>query len=294
MDNDMKKVQLVLGSGGARGIAHIGVIERLLEDGYEIESIAGCSMGAVIGGMYCAGYLDAYKEWLLTLNKSDVFSLMDFTWSQVGFIKGDRVFDIMRHITGEQRIEDFDIPFVAVAADLLTYEEVYFDKGDLYDALRASIAIPGVFTPVWGENAVWVDGGVLNPVPVNRTRKKEGSIVIAVNLNGPDLPGSMQTNGMSMQVSEDLDAESWFQKMRWQWMTKENNGNGNMSMVDLLKKSYSLTQHKLIDMHLKLYQPDVVVEIPKSAGQTFDFYKAESMIEIGKSAYNQAMKKAGI
>src|SRR5690554_973749 len=185
-DQPSKKVHLVLGSGGARGIAHIAVIENLLADGYEIISVVGCSMGAVVGGLYCTGHLSVYRDWLLTLNRSHIFSLLDFTLSNVGFVKGDRILGRMHEITGDQLIEELKIPFVAVATDVVKGEEVYFDEGDLYHAMRASISIPGFFTPVTQEGSVLVDGGVLNPLPLNAVNKSVDAIVVAVSLNGRD------------------------------------------------------------------------------------------------------------
>jgi len=142
-----KKVHLVLGSGGARGIAHIAVIEELQKAGYEIIEVIGCSMGAVVGGIYAAGHLPEYKKWLLGLSKKDVFDLLDFTFAKQGFVKGEKLFAKHVEVTGEEKIEDFPIPFTAVATDMRQHKEVHFNKGDLYKALRASVSIPGFFVP---------------------------------------------------------------------------------------------------------------------------------------------------
>ena len=171
----MKKVQLVLGSGGARGIAHIAIIEGLVNDGIEIEAVYGCSMGAVIGGIFAAGHLEEYKEWLLGLSKNDVFDLMDFTLTKEGFIKGDKIFDKHREMTGELLIEEFNIPFTAVALDIKSGKEIYFTKGELYQALRGSVAIPGFIIPHRTESYVLIDGGVTNPLPLNLAVKKKGA-----------------------------------------------------------------------------------------------------------------------
>jgi NTE family protein len=184
----MKKVQLVLGSGGARGIAHIAIIEGLVKDGIEIEAIYGCSMGAVIGGIFAAGHLEEYKEWLLSLSKNDVFELMDFTLTKKGFIKGDKIFDKHREMTGELLIEEFDIPFTAVALDIKSGKEIYFTKGDLYQALRGSVAIPGFIIPHRTESYVLIDGGVTNPLPLNLAVRKEERVVLAIDLIGPKDP----------------------------------------------------------------------------------------------------------
>ncbi|MGZ5135680.1 MAG: patatin-like phospholipase family protein, partial [Flavitalea sp.] len=178
------KVHLVLGSGGARGVAHIGVIEVLEESGYEIISVAGCSMGAVVGGIYAAGFQNAYKDWLLSLTKPMLFEIMDFTISRQGFLKGERIFSKFQQITGQLSIEQLKVPFIAVAADMAQNKEVHYRTGDLYKALRASIAIPGIFTPVIENGQFLVDGGVLNPLPLNLVVKKGQELIVAVNLNG--------------------------------------------------------------------------------------------------------------
>lgn len=180
-----KKVQLVLGSGGARGLAHIGVIEELEREGYEIIEVIGCSMGAVVGGMYCAGFLKEYKEWILSLNRNLVFNMLDLTFPNLGFLKGERVLGRMHDLTGDQNIENLIIPFKAIATDMIHKEEVVFDKGDLYAAMRASMSIPGVFTPIKQDQRILVDGAVLNPLPLNHIVKRKDALVIAVNLNGP-------------------------------------------------------------------------------------------------------------
>jgi len=144
----MAKIRLVLGSGGARGIAHIGVIEELLNEGHEIVEVVGCSMGAVVGCIFCAGHLQSYKEWLLTLTRSAVFNLTDFTFTRQGFVKGEKVFSTILDMTGPQDIENLPIPFTAVATNMANMREVHINKGDLFRALRASIAITGIFTPV--------------------------------------------------------------------------------------------------------------------------------------------------
>lgn len=178
-----KSISLVLGSGGARGYAHIGIIEVLEDYGYEIKSIAGSSMGALIGGLYACGKLDVYREWVLTLDVLDVLKLLDFTIGKIGFIKGDRVFSIMEEMIGENNIEDLPISFTAVATNLTTQKEVWLQKGSLSVAVRASIALPTIFTPVEIKNKILIDGGILNPVPIEPTLSDMTDLTFAVNLN---------------------------------------------------------------------------------------------------------------
>lgn len=177
-----KRVALVLGSGGARGYAHIGVIEELERRGYEIACIAGCSMGAVVGGIYAAGKLDVYKQWIEGLDYLDVLRLVDVSF-RLGAIRGDKVFGQIRKIVGELDIEQLRIPYTAVATDLTHQQEVWFQEGCLHQAMRASAAIPSLFTPVVQGNRVLVDGGILNPLPIVPVVSSHCDLIVAVNLN---------------------------------------------------------------------------------------------------------------
>ena len=284
----MKKVHLVLGSGGARGMAHIGVIEMLEEEGYEICEVIGCSMGAVVGGIYCAGFLKEYKQWLIGLSKSNVFSLFDFTFTTQGFVKGDRIFQKIQEFTGEQQIEQLKIPFTAVSTDILNKKEVYFTSGNLFKALRASIAIPGVFTPVINEDSILVDGGVLNPLPLNLVDKRDDAIIVAVNLNGP-------VEHLPKQPAKEMESSSY-----WEWFPKfpvigkkENLTQPKVlpkiSLFDLVNTSYDFTQDRLTEMLIDHHSPDLLIELPRNSCNVFEFYRATEMIEAGKNAYRTAM-----
>jgi NTE family protein len=176
-------VSLVLGSGGARGYAHIGVIEELVAQGFDIRSVAGSSMGALVGGVYAAGQLDAFRDWVKPLQRFDVLRLLDWTFSGGGLIKGDRIIDKLRELTGEANIEDLPITFTAVAVDLMAQREVWFSRGRLFDAIRASIAIPTILRPHYYEGRTLVDGGLLNPVPITPTLRDLTDCTIAVDIN---------------------------------------------------------------------------------------------------------------
>ncbi len=281
----MAKVRLILGSGGARGIAHIGVIEELINDGHEIIEVVGCSMGAVVGGIFCAGHLQPYKEWLLTLTRSSVFSLTDFTFTRQGFVKGEKVFSTILDMTGPQNIEDFPIPFTAVATNIANMTEVHISKGNLFRALRASIAIPGIFTPVSEGKNILVDGGVLNPLPVNLVEKNPGEIVVAVNINAPELVSTKISPKKNQAIPK-----TWV-PISWPFGKKDiENQPPSYSLIELLQTSYDHTQDRLTEMIIKHFQPDLVVSIPRSSCATFEFYKAKEMIELGKKAYHDAHK----
>lgn len=295
---------MVLGSGGARGIAHIGVIQMLLQDGYEIIEVIGSSMGAVVGGMYCAGFLTQYTEWLLKQSKSDVYRLFDITFSMKGFVKGERIFGVLEQLAGKQQIEKLPVPFTAIATDMLTRTEVHFTEGDLYKALRASTGIPGVFTPVAENNSLFVDGGVLNPLPVNLVKRREDSIIVAVNLNGsfsneilvekkPDSAGLSQTENESQAILNKL--RSFFNSAsRTEAKAPEAIVVPNLSMFELLNASYDATLDRLVEITLESSPADILVEIPRNACSVFEFYRSAELINLGKTAYTNAMVRSGL
>lgn len=177
-----KQIALVLGSGGARGYAHIGVIEEIERRGYEVVCIAGCSMGAVIGGIYAAGKLGEYRDWVESLDYLDVLRLLDVSF-RLGAIRGERVFGKIHEILGEIDIEQLPIPYTAVATDLTNQQEIWFQEGCLHQAMRASAAIPSLFTPVMQGTRMLVDGGLLNPLPIVPVVSTHADLIVAVNLN---------------------------------------------------------------------------------------------------------------
>lgn len=296
-----KKVHLVLGSGGARGLAHISVIESLEEEGYEIIEIIGCSMGAVIGGFYASGHLKEYKEWLFGLSKSDVFELMDFTFTKQGFIKGEKIFNRLKEMTGELNIEDFKIPFTAVATDIKNNKEVHFKEGDLFKALRATVSIPGVFIPVIQGNKLLVDGGVLNPMPVNLVEKEEGAIVIAVNLNAPAEEQFKPTKKSKKELARKNEIQKWIEKMLPDGLVEytkrhekeDPEATEEFSLMGLMEATFSFTQDRLTTYILEAYKPDVLISIPRNAAGTFEFYESEKIYKLGKERYKEAMKASG-
>ncbi|OZC37185.1 alpha/beta hydrolase [Marinobacter vinifirmus] len=210
-----KTVALTLGSGGARGYAHIGAIEVLVERGYKIAAISGCSMGALIGGMYAAGKLKEYKDWVTGLGQFDVIKLLDLTFSSIGAIRGEKVFSIVREILGDTRIEDLPIPFTAVATDLLAHKEIWFQEGPLDKAIRASIAIPSVVTPLVLDGRVLVDGAVLNPLPIIPTISAHADLIMAVNLAGEE-EQLQRIPDAALTPAEDTggDMEEWMDALR--------------------------------------------------------------------------------
>jgi len=276
-----KSVALVLSSGGSRGLAHIGVINELVKQGFQITSVSGSSIGSVIGGLYAMGKLQEYTEWVRTLNKKDVWGFMDLTLSTHGLLKGERVFDKMKTFIPDMNIEDMPIPFAAVAIDILQEKEVVFTKGSFYEAARASVAIPAVFTPVKYTDTILVDGGVLNPIPIEHVLRKNGDMLIVVNLYGEktvDIPKEKNIdNGYLNRLMNTL-------------LTLISTGDkSSKGYYSLLSSTTSAMIHKIAKMNIEKHKPDIVINIPCDSANTFDFYKAKELIELGESAAKKAI-----
>jgi NTE family protein len=285
------KLALVLSGGGARGIAHIGVIEELERQGFKIKSISGTSMGALVGGVYAVGKMQEYKNWIYTLDKLDVFKLVDFTFSKQGLIKGDRVLNKMKEFIPDINIEDLKIFYAATATDISSREEVVFTKGSLYEAIRASISIPTVFTPVKTENSILVDGGVINNIPVNHVKRTKDDILIAVHVNA-DIPvykPISPKNEIDKKQSLYLKRIKEFQSKLYKNLTM---GKGDeMGYFNLINKTINLLIHQISKMTIEKYPPDILVNISRNSCGTFDFYKAEELVEIGRHAAIKSLKE---
>lgn len=277
-----QKVSLVLSGGGARGIAHIGVIEALEEKGFEISAVAGTSMGALIGGIYALGKIDVYKNWLCTLDKMKVFSLVDFTFSGLGLVKGDKLFHKMRELIEDANIEDLRIPFVAVAADIINKKEVVFTSGSVLDAIRASIAIPTVFTPVKTETGLLVDGGIINNLPIDHIKRSNGDILIAVNVNAHipyDKPAVKKNETAPKPTGYKEKIKAFYDQLN-----KNNplSGEERFGYFDVINKTISFMTYRTTQLSLEKYSPDIIINISHDSCSTYDFYKAEEMIETGR------------
>lgn len=276
-----------MASGGARGVAHIGIIEKLEAANCDIVEVAGCSMGAVIGGLYAAGKLNEYKEWLLNLKRSDVFRQMDFTFAKHGFVKGEKIFSTITDFIGPQKIENLKIPFTAVATDLLSGEEVSFKKGDLYQAMRASVSIPGIFTPVVHKDEpqrLLVDGGVINPLPLNHVEPSEDHIVVAVDINAAgDKP-------KIMEKEEESTEKSWL-NLNFSFFKTEDSKQ-DPGLMDVMQVSYEHMQNKIIQQSLEKYNPDYLIRIPRSTCGVFDFHQSAQLIRVGKEAYEKQVENS--
>jgi NTE family protein len=283
-----QKVALVLSSGGARGLAHVGVIEELEENDFEISSISGSSIGALVGGIYATGNLKAYKEWMSDLDKLDVFKLMDFTISKEGFIKGDRVFSEVKKFLCDCKIENLPIPLSIVATDLRNRKEMVFTKGDLCNAIRCSSAIPTIIQPRRHNNQVYIDGGVLNPVPVNCVKRHPEDILVVVNLNAyKTIVEKIKETPVPTKYSPQI--ELFIQK--WQkYFPRKDENDVKFGFLDLMNVSFDMIQDKLSEQIIKAFNPDILVNISRDSCGTFEYNKAVEMIELGRKSFQEAIK----
>ena len=279
-----KDVSLVLSGGGARGIAHIGVIEELEKQGYNIKSISGTSMGALVGGIYAIGKMQEYKNWIYTLDKLEVFKLLDFTLSIQGLVKGDRVFNKMREFIPDMNIEDLKINYAATATDLIEKKEVVFTRGSIFDAIRASVSIPTVFTPVETENSLLVDGGVIDNIPISHVKRTKNDILIVVYVNAdvpvykPFLPKEEKEHKNSTYKKKIRDFQAYLSK------NNPITNNEKLGYFNLINKTIALLTYQVAKMTIEKYPPDILINVSRDTCSTFDFYKAEELVEIGRHA----------
>ena len=281
LKSTMKTVSLVLGSGGARGLAHIGIIHWLEENNYSIRSIAGSSIGALIGGIYAAGKLDEYEQWVRAIKKIDIVTLLDLSWGKSGLVKGDKIINTLVGLVGEQLIEDLPIHYTAVAADLQSQKEIWIKSGRLFDAIRASMSIPLLFTPFRHGGMDLIDGGVLNPVPVAPTIGDGTETTIAVNLGGPeDSPeqsgGDIPSTGSHLSTFHDR-INHFIKQQR----SAINSTSRDWGAYEIAIQAFEAMQNTIARQKLAAYPPDVVIDIARNACRTLEYDRASEMIELG-------------
>jgi NTE family protein len=282
MSHTGKTISLVLGSGGARGHAHIGVIKAIEERNIEIRNIAGTSMGSVIGGMYAAGELQTYTEWACALSKKDVVKLLDFSFSWTSVFKGERIFDVLRDLIGDRNIEDLDRGFTAVATAIDEQREVWINRGSLFDAIHASAAVPGLFTPVELGGRSLVDGGLVNPIPIAPTLNDRTDLTIAVNLNS--LADTYEPPETAETEDEPQSSDGYrerISKFVAEMMQSDDDTPSAPDAAELLTKSIDVMQGSIARLKLAAYAPDKVVDIPRDACSFFEFYRANEMSDLG-------------
>ncbi len=315
-----RRVALVLGSGGARGYAHIGVIEELEARGYRVVAIAGCSMGALVGGIYAAGQLRGYRDWVCRLDYFDVLKLVDVTWSPMGAMRASKVMEKLESLVGDVRIEELPIPVTTVATDLVRQREVWSQSGPLLEAIRASIAVPGVITPVHRGDQVLVDGGLLNPLPIIPTVSAHADFVMAVNVTAHSprpvsleelLPPDQAAEERARERERDaggIDFGGWVEEVRSvasRWFDGLGGGNGSAEgdqseagirrrqwgRLDMVLESFDITQAALAKYKVAGYPPDVLIEVPKTVCGAYEFHRAEALIALGRHLAVEALDR---
>ncbi|MCW4149376.1 patatin-like phospholipase family protein [Halomonas sp. 18H] len=314
-----RRVMLALGSGGARGYAHIGVIEELEARGYEIVALSGCSMGALVAGVYAAGQLSAYRDWVCRLDYFDVLRLVDVTWSPMGAMKASKVMSKLSELVGDALIEDLPVPVTTVATDLTRQREVWFQSGSLLKAVRASIAVPGVITPVYRGSQVLVDGGLLNPLPVMPAVEARADFVMAVNATAqtsrpisldamlpPDEAAEERAREEARDASEGVDFDGWMKGVKGATRRLFDGFGGGESdeepgtqerdqrawgRLDMMLASFDIAQGAIANYRLAGYPPDVLVKIPKTVCGAYEFHRAEALIRLGRHLAREALDK---
>ncbi|MDH4943890.1 patatin-like phospholipase family protein [Sulfurimonas sp. C5] len=278
-----KDIALYLGSGGARGYAHIGVIRELERQGYNIKFISGSSMGALIGGLYASGKLDIYEEWVLNLDPIDILKLVDFSFKKGGVIEGEKVFNIIADMIGNPNIEELSIPYVAVATDIKSKQPYYFTKGSLVEAIRASIAIPTLFTPVIKNEMVLVDGGLCNPLGIIQPTDSN-LYTIAVDLSGD------KNINKDFQL-QNSDKNKFVKKIHDFFQAKKV-ASQKINSVQIIQDSIETMQKIISDAHLEKIKPDLTIFIPGNLCQFYEFHKAEEVIYYGTQSAKSSLLKS--
>lgn len=325
-----KRVALALSSGGPRGFAYIGALEELERRGYEVSSIAGTSIGALVGGVYAAGHLAEFKEWLLSLNKWKVFSLMDLSLSMNHIVKGDKIIEAMKEIVPDVKIEDMARPFCAIATNLYTGEEVIFDSGDLFSAIRASMSIPSLFKPVQYGNTVLIDGHSSNCLPLNRVKRRRGDILVGFDVNYFDVDAivatvedakqkradyeqlrnakDLEVKSVATTIKSDEDTSFWgklkeygsvrleamreVRSFREAYIDNLPDTEWEDNYYGIIDRTFSIMNQHNSRLMVELCKPDILVQMPfDSYGDMSDYALANEIIEKGREQMSNALDK---
>jgi len=291
-NSEAKTVSLVLGSGGARGLAHIGIINWLEEHNYKIVSVSGSSIGALIGGVYALGKLDEYEHWVRAISATDMVKLLDFSFSRDGFVRGEKIISTLKELTGDSLIEDLPIPFIAVASDVVREREVWLKNGSLFDAIRASISLPLFFEPAEINGDKLLDGGILNPVPIAPTFNDDSDITVAVNLGGKPDPAFRMPE---LTTEEDEDEDDFSAKVadfvRSLDISKKVAATDTVSMLDIANRTFDAMQSAIARQQLAAYPPDIQLVIPNNVCNTLEFDRAPEMIQLGYELAERELAK---
>jgi NTE family protein len=285
-------VSLALGGGGARGLAHIGVIRWLTENGYIIRSIAGSSMGALVGGIYATSKLDVYAEWVSAIERMDVVRMLDPAFSRAGLFKGERIIGVLRNLIGDCAIEDLPISFTAVATNLLSGEEVWLREGKLFDAIRASIATPLIFTPFQYGARTLLDGALVNPLPIAAILGDTTDLTIAVNLSAP-----AELRPLPPASAPIVNRGANWRRIR-AFIERGLKGDRMPGLrvlgpIDIAFESMQMMQDTIARLKIAANLPDVIVEIPRNACGYHEFWRAKELIALGYERAARAFATRG-
>ncbi|MDO9218377.1 MAG: patatin-like phospholipase family protein [Lacisediminimonas sp.] len=298
----------MLGGGGARGYAHIGVIQWLTENGYLIRNIAGTSMGALVGGIYAAGKLSTYAEWALALERMEVVRLLDLSFDGAGLFKGERVMGVLRNLVGDVRIEDLDIAFTAVAMDLDSGREIWLRDGALFDAIRASIAIPLLLTPVEYRGRTLVDGGQVKTVPIAPTLNDTNDQTVVLNQGGAAEAGAEPVESTDPRLATGASApaaatttgklptqDDYAGRIRAfvESLYPRATAADTPGMIDVALRSMEAMENTIARLKMAAYTPDIIIQIPRNACRIHEFWRAEDLIRLGRERTARAFGRNG-
>jgi NTE family protein len=291
-----KTVSLVLGSGGARGFAHIGAIRYLEENGYDIRSVSACSMGALVGGVYACGQLDTFENWVRAITKLDIVRLLDVSWGREGLVEGERIIGVLKELIGDRLIEELPIAYTAVASDIQREKEVWLKRGSLFAAIRASISLPLFFTPFELDGVKLLDGGILNPVPIAPTFEDGTDMTIAINLGAPPTGKSKHTQKPTPIEVADSPDDSVHAKINNFIDGLKNRvspgSTGGWSMLDIADQTFDAMQSAIARQKLAAYPPDHTVLIARDSCGTLEFDRADEMISLGYEAMADSLAQS--
>jgi NTE family protein len=287
-----EQVALALGAGGARGLAQIGVIEALQARGMEIVAIAGASSGALVGGACAAGKLGELRDWMLGTSRTTMLRLLDPGFGRPALFTGERLVRALREVVGEPRIEDLPVDFTAVAVDLVRQREVWLRRGDLWDAVRASFAIPGIFTPFVLHGRELVDGGLLAPLPITATRLSDAHRLIAVDMHGwPKAPaGAPARDDDAVGESAPGIVGRWIDR---HFGEDEDPSARGFGLTEVMSRALDTMQAQIARVQLALDPPELLIRIPRDACQFYEFWRGDELIEIGRREADKALDAAG-
>lgn len=301
-----KDIGLVLSSGGARGATQIGVIKALEKQGYNIKSVSGASIGSMIAGMYARGDLYEFEQWITSFTEEEILNMLGFTLRKNGILKVDGFFEILNEKFPDKNIEDLNIPCAIAATDILSNKPIYFTEGSLYKAMRASIAIPSLIVPVHYNNTILVDGGVLNPIPIESLPNRDKLDVFVINLyadeEGKKLIVKEKTDNKTSPNRRNRRYNAFINRIEnfisranvkniIDYITSPASSADNVGYVQLLNTSAIAMIERIADLSIKAYPPDMIIDIPKDICKVLDFGNIKELIEYGEVKALETLKK---